>query len=956
MKHLNYLLLFVFCLLVSTQSGFAQKSTLEIERYTLDNGLTVVLNPDKTMNNVLCAISINSGSHDEPWDSGLAHYLEHMIFSGSDKIGTINWAMEKPLLDSIKDQYELLRITSIEKDRQLIFNKINLLSIKASKYSIAAEEERIGTNIGESDGNAFTGNPMTAYYGFIQEGNIDNWFFKYTELLRFQSYRGFQAEIENVYEEKNMWDDDFYSYFEDNRGAAFFNKSPLKNSGTGSTFELQNPSIVKMENFVKDHYVANNMVAIVIGNFDSEQVKQIIEKRFENFRTGEVPESSDPKEDAFIANEIITQNITPYPYASIGYMVNGYLDPNYYKYYIITLLLANDASTGILDRLLETEKLDEIYAEYYYSSRNGAIFIDYSPTKSAKQFASIEEKIVEACNKLVEGDFSDDFLLAIKLEMIRDFQIEIEDPEDRMYYITEYESENRKATELNDLGSAIDNITKEGIIELSKAIFKQPYQSFRSENESEEKKFVAKPKMEPLVDQNGDKWSEFAKGIIPNNQGVGIVDYSVFESVSYTLLDTNFSLYYSKNNLNDIFQLKIDVGVGQVQNNIYEVLVACIPYINTSNYSYKELSSRLQNLGALIELEYENNRTSIILSGFDTNFKESLELCLEIFSEGSIDAEQLKTVKKIIKYERKSEKENVEQMGYALGNYVLYGDTSRYLERYSVDEISKLSTLEVETGLRSLLLNEMQIKYNGTIAMAELESMLKGISSLKLNKKKGNFSALSKPIVHNENTIYLVHDKNALQSVILMFKEAGLLEIDQMGFAYLYNQYLDGNRSIVYDILRTEKSLAYRVYSDFEFDLGTGKSSELVSSFFPQADKTIDMVDNAWELLQNMPFKQTRFDEVKLASLLSLSTHDFLFRDYIDEYERYKTYGIIDTREEEIDQINDLTLSEFESMYKEIIVDVPMVITIYGNTNKFDKEELKKYGKVIELNKSDIIK
>jgi predicted Zn-dependent peptidase len=953
MKHLNYLLLFVFNLLIAAQSGFAQKSTLEIERYTLDNGLTVVLNPDKTMNNVLCAISINSGMHDEPWDSGLAHYLEHMLFNGSDKIGTINWAMEKPLLDSIKDQYELLRITTIEKDRQLIQTKINLLSIEASKYSITAEGGRIRTKIGEIDYNGYTDDLMTTYYGIVKEWSVDNWFLIYSELLRFQSYRGFQAEIENVYEEKNMWDDDFYSYFEDNRDMAFFDKSPLKNSGIGSTFELQNPSIIKMEKFVEEHYVANNMVAIVMGNFDSGQVKKIIEKRFGNFRTGEVPESSDPKEDAFIKNEIITQNITPYPYASLGYRANGYLDSNYFKYTLITLLLANNASTGILDRLLETENFDEIYAEYYYSMNNGALFIDYSPTKSAKHFASIEEKIVEACNKLVEGDFSDDFLLATKLEMIRGLQIEIEDPEERLDYFAEFEAQNRKATELNDVGSKINSITKEEVVELSKAIFKQPYQSFRSENDSEEKIIVAKPKMDPLINQNADKWSEFAKGIIPNNKGLGTVDNSVFENVSYAILDTNLSLYYSKNKLNDIFQLKIDVGIGQVQNKIYEVLVACIPYINTPNYSYIELSSRLQKLGALIELEYENNRTSIILSGFDSNFKESLDLCLEIFSEGSIDEEQLKTVKKIIKSERKSEKEDVWEMGYALADYALYRDMSEYLERYSVDEISKVSTLEVNTGLRSLLLNEMQIKYNGTIAMAELETMMKGAKSLQLNKNIGHLSSISKPLQHKENTIYLVHDKAALQSMIFMYKESGLLDLDQMGFAYLYGEYL---YDIAFDVLRTEKSLAYAVYGYFDFDFGTDRSSELESGFFPQSDKTMDMVDNAWEILQNMPFDKTRFDEIKLASLLYLSSNEFLFRDYIDEYERYKTYGIIDTREDAIDQINDLTLSEFESMYNEIIVPVPMVITIYGNTNKFDKEELKKYGKVIELKKSDIIK
>lgn len=86
--------------------------------YTLKNGLTVVLSVNKKEPRIAVRIPVRAGSNTDPRDhTGLAHYLEHLLFKGTDKYGSLNWAQEKPYLDKIDELYEQYNSTSDETAR-----------------------------------------------------------------------------------------------------------------------------------------------------------------------------------------------------------------------------------------------------------------------------------------------------------------------------------------------------------------------------------------------------------------------------------------------------------------------------------------------------------------------------------------------------------------------------------------------------------------------------------------------------------------------------------------------------------------------------------------------------------------------------------------------------------------------------------------------------------------------
>ena len=117
---------FALVVVLSIQA-FGQKNAFSIQKFVLDNGFTVILNPDPNAVGVYGAVVIKAGSKNDPADAtGMAHYLEHLLFKGTTELGTTDYAKEKPFLDSIVYYYDLLGQTKDEAQRKNIQKLMNI--------------------------------------------------------------------------------------------------------------------------------------------------------------------------------------------------------------------------------------------------------------------------------------------------------------------------------------------------------------------------------------------------------------------------------------------------------------------------------------------------------------------------------------------------------------------------------------------------------------------------------------------------------------------------------------------------------------------------------------------------------------------------------------------------------------------------------------------------------------
>ena len=207
MKHLVVLLfyLFTFLPLLSHNYETVEGDLTKTRSYTLDNGLKVYLSVNKEKPRIQTYIAVRTGSKNDPAETtGLAHYLEHLMFKGTQQFGTTDPVAEAPLLDEITDRYEKYRKLTDPVERKQAYHEIDSVSQLAAQYFIPNEYDKLMAAIGAQGTNAYTSNDVTCYTEDIPSNEIENWAKIQADRFQHMVIRGFHTELEAVYEEYNI--------------------------------------------------------------------------------------------------------------------------------------------------------------------------------------------------------------------------------------------------------------------------------------------------------------------------------------------------------------------------------------------------------------------------------------------------------------------------------------------------------------------------------------------------------------------------------------------------------------------------------------------------------------------------------------------------------------------------------------------------------------------------------
>ena len=179
------------------------KGSMQVIQHTLANGLTILLSPNSEEPRFYAEIVTRAGSkHDPSTNTGLAHYLEHLLFKGSKHFGTTNFTKEKPLLDQISKLYEERSKESNETKRAEIYKEINRISLEASKIAVPNEMDKVYSDMGGKGINAHTWHEETVYKVDLPANRLEHWAKIESERFANPVFRLFHTELETVYEEK----------------------------------------------------------------------------------------------------------------------------------------------------------------------------------------------------------------------------------------------------------------------------------------------------------------------------------------------------------------------------------------------------------------------------------------------------------------------------------------------------------------------------------------------------------------------------------------------------------------------------------------------------------------------------------------------------------------------------------------------------------------------------------
>ena len=241
-------------LLISSIVSVSAQLREGLTEYKLDNGLTVMLWEDHDQPDVTGYVVVRAGAVDEPAEyTGLAHYLEHMLFKGTQKIGALDWEAEKPIYDSIIALYDQYCETTDPEQREKLATQINECSMREAKVSSTEDFFNLLDLIGAEGVNAFTSFDVTAYHNSFPEAEMYRWLTIFSDRLIDPVFRTFQAELENVFEEYNMYA---------NNPSSQASKQLMQDIYKGSPYERD---VIGHPEHLKTHACPNSSSSIIHG-------------------------------------------------------------------------------------------------------------------------------------------------------------------------------------------------------------------------------------------------------------------------------------------------------------------------------------------------------------------------------------------------------------------------------------------------------------------------------------------------------------------------------------------------------------------------------------------------------------------------------------------------------------------------------------------------------------------
>ena len=947
----------------SYQSQAEDLNALKVKEYRLENGLTVWLNEDHSQPKVFGAVVVKAGAKDCP-DTGIAHYFEHMMFKGTDRIGTLDYESEKVLLDSIAMKYDELAMTEDTAARARLQKEINELSIRSSEYVIPNEFNRLISRFGGSGLNAATSYDATIYFNTFSPQYMVQWAEINSERLINPVFRLFQSELETVYEEKNMYGDFIGGQVMDTLMARYFGPHPYAYPIIGSTKNLKNPRLTEMRKFFEHYYVAPNMALILSGDFDTQQVMPVLEKTFSRIRSGNVPKPEKVMLPPFNGREKMKVKF-PIPFIkAMGLGFRG-VSANHEDQVALNIavnLLNNANGTGYLDKLMVEHKLMGALAINESMNEAGILAVAIMPKLLIQSYSSAEKMVWNEINRVKNGDFSDEVFNSLKLEQKRQYASALENIDSRATVMMNLFSQGKNWNDYLNEVARIESITKEDVVQVAQKYFSNNYLCVTKSTGKYPKDNLPKPAFSPVVPRNADASSSYAEQLekIPEQQvAPRIIDFE--KDVKTSKLTPLVTLYTTPNPLNDIFTFNISYGIGALEQPELMQLTNYLQLLGTESLPFEQFRSRLQSIGSTLAFDVTPDAFVMKVTGFDNHIDETMELVGDFIRHAKADDKKLRQIVDDAKVSEKAFFKSGDNVASALLEQVKYGDQSRYLRKLSLSQIKKLKgkdLLAVYDKVRSV---QCDLHYCGTLPVEKVIGTIRQHIPLERTTVASNSPYYRELKQYNRPTVFFIDMPDMTQSIVYSYVKGDPVDDKASRHASrLFSVYFGGDMSsLMFQEIREFRSFAYRTSGRYQLPnhAHKGTAGSFTAMLSTQSDKTLDALGVLDSLIRKMPLKPERVEAIK-QSLANRINNDYPpFRSLSEKVAGARMEGFDrDPAEEFLRDIATMDMEDISRFYQEQICGRPVVYVIAGNRKRIDMKKLAEYGTIVKVKKKEIYK
>ena len=965
MKRLSYHLLAIVMIagIVSCSKKYEtfKGDPMNTKIYTLKNGLKVYMTVNKEEPRLQTLIAVRNGGKNDPADNtGLAHYLEHIMFKGSESFGTSDYAAEKPLLDKIENLYNVYRTKTDPEERKAIYHQIDSLSYAASLISIPNEYDKLMAVIGAQGTNAFTSTDVTCYTEDIPSNQIDNWARIQADRFRNMVIRGFHTELEAVYEEYNMY------LNEDSENAIYAIDSVLYKNHPyglqqviGTQEHLKNPSITAIKRQKELMYVPNNIAICVSGDFDPDSFVKTIEKYFGSWEPNpDIPVFTYKEEDP------ITEPVVRHVYGTESeFVLMGWRCPGEKENSLdrdiqsIVISILNNGKCGLLDiDLMQQQKvLAAMVQQYDRTDYNDFLFMGYP--KDGQTLEEVKDLGLQEIARLRTGDFDEELIKAavanFKLSRMRSLE---SNRSRAMQYVNSFINRTDWADEITLL-DRLEKVTKADVMAwASKYLSDNSYVvAYKHLGENPRSNKIVAPEITPIA-TNRDMQSAFLQEI--SSAQVKPIEPSFVnfdKDISVSDIRDGIELLYTRNKRNDIATVQFQFDMGNSYNPALDMAFSYLDYLGTPSRTVEEIGLAEYKIAGSHSFSVGDNMLTYSVSGLSENLGDMVDIVEDLIMNAIPDEEILANLKADYLMTRQMSKTNQNGCWRALQDYVIYGPEYVRSITLSDDRLMSMTSEELLGLVKDVLTKSHRILYYGPQDEKEVKKIMAGHHKASDKPTPLTRKFTVKQIV-TEPAVYLAPYDSRQFNYIQYSDRGEKFSIDDMAGLQLFNEYFGGGmNTVVFQEMREARALAYSAGAVMNRPSYKDDTYSFYARIGSQNDKLKAAVEAFDQIINDMPQSEKSFEIARKSVESTLRTKRITGMGLLSSYLSARYMGLDEPLDRQVfENLPSQDMNSLLEFQKKWIKDRKYVYAILGDPDDLDQEFLKSLGPVVMLSLDDI--
>lgn len=927
--------------------------------YTLDNGLKVYMSVNKETPRIQTYIAVRVGGKNDPAETtGLAHYFEHLMFKGSQKFGTQDYAKEAPMLKEIETLFEQYRNTEDENMRRAIYKNIDSISYEASKLSIPNEYDKLMKAIGASGTNAYTGFDMTVYVENIPSNQIENWAKIQADRFANNVIRGFHTELETVYEEKNMsLTSDSRKVYEKMLASLFPHHPYGKQTVLGTQEHLKNPSIINIKNYHKTYYVPNNMAVCVAGDFNPDEMIAIIDKYFGQMKPNKnlpvLPTSTEKAITQPIETEVLgldAENV------NIGWRFGGIASPDKDMLDVISLIMRN-GQAGLIDLNLLQQQEVLSASSGSYSMADYCAFVMSATPKEGQTLEEAKNLLIGEIEKLKKGEFSDQLLSASINNMKLSEMYRIENISARAnWFVSSFINGTDWAKEVTRI-DRLSKITKKQVMDFANSKFKNNYAVvYKRIGKDPTELKIEKPQITPIV-TNRDVSSQFLREIQASEvTPIEPVFLDFDKDMEILKAKSNIPVLYKQNVTNGIFSIAYVFEMGSNTDKALGTAFDYLKYLGTSKKSPEQIKEEFYNLACRFSVFPGNDRMFASISGLAENMDKAIALFEELLADAQVNKEAYANLTADILKKRTDAKRNQGANFNKLTQYAIWGANSPDKNILTESELKSLDPKELTDRIKNLNNFEHRIMYYGPLKGEELVKVINKLHKTPVKLTPTPKSDQFKQLETQENKVLLA-EYDAKQIYMGMLSNRGEKYMPQIeATREMYNGYFGGGmNAIVFQEMREARGLAYSASANLISPSKLEYPYVMRTFIATQNDKMDDALQAFHQIINDMPLSENAFNLAKEGIITRIRTNRTIKENVLWAYINAQDLGITVDRDKELfEKIPSMTLPDIKAFQEEWVKNRKYTYYILGKEADLDLKALEKYGKIERVSQEEM--